>query len=103
MAKARATQELPLLDLHGGADSITELPSGYIVDYIGGRPVRWSPEEAFATQVFARRLVEDFGYPKDRIITRPQYKVRVRPSDTKKSYPVDIAVFSTVAKHDSDP
>jgi type I restriction enzyme M protein len=102
MAKARATQELPLLDLHGGADSITELPSGYIVDYIGGRPVRWSPEEAFATQVFARRLVEDFGYPKDRIITRPQYKVRVRPSDTKKSYPVDIAVFSTVAKHDSD-
>src|SRR6202035_1855099 len=36
----------------------------------------------------------DFGYPKSHIITRPQYRVRRRPSEEKKSYPVDIAVFS---------
>ncbi len=86
--------------LNTGVDG--ELPSGYIVDFVSGKAVRGTPEELFATQTFARRLVEDFDYPKNRLITRPQYKVRMRPSDSKHSYPVDIAVFSTVAKHDAD-
>lgn len=79
-----------------------ELPSGYIVDFISGKPVRGTPEEVQATQVFARRLVEDFGYPKAHMTTRPQHRVRVRPSGGGKSYPVDIAVFSKKSKHDDD-
>ncbi len=46
-------------------------------------------------QVFARRLVEDYGYPKSHLQTRPQFRVRKHPSDEKKSYPVDIAVFKS--------
>jgi type I restriction enzyme M protein len=76
------------------------LPDGYIVDYISGTSVRATPEEVDSVQVFARRLVEDFGYPKDQIQTRPQYRVRQSPSDSKKSYPVDIAVFSDSTKDD---
>jgi type I restriction enzyme M protein len=79
-----------------------EISSGYVLDFISGKQVRATPEEVQAVQVFARRLVEDFGYPKNRIITRPQYRVKKRPSETKKSYPVDIAVFSSDEKHDDD-
>lgn len=67
--------------------------AGYIADFISGQQVKDSPEERDAVQVFSRRLVEDFGYPKEHIQTRPQYRVRCRPSDEDKSYPVDIAVF----------
>src|SRR5690348_3523708 len=102
MAKGNTLQEPPLAGARDGLDGSAELPSGHVIDYISGKPVRGTPEELFATQVFARRLVEDFDYPKDRITTRPQYRVRVRPSDSKKSYPIDIAVFSSAAKHDSD-
>jgi type I restriction enzyme M protein len=79
-----------------------EVPAGYLLDFITGLAVRATPEEVHSTQVFARRLVEDFGYPKDHLITRPQYRVRVRPSETKKSYPIDIGVFSDARKHDED-
>jgi len=44
--------------------------------------------------------VEDYGYPKEHIQTRPQHRVKVRPSDTKKEYPIDIAVFSGSLKMD---
>ena len=71
-----------------------ELKEGYIKDFISGLPVKSSPEEIEAVQVFSRVLVDDYGYPKERIQTRPQWRVKVRPSDTKKEYPVDIAVFS---------
>ena len=37
-------------------------------------------------QVFARMLVEDYGYPKAYIQTRPQYRVKVRPSDTNNQW-----------------
>jgi len=67
---------------------------GYIRDYISGLPVRVTPEEVQAVQVFARRLVEDYGYPKGSIATRPQHRVRSRPSDDVKTYLVDIAVFA---------
>ena len=79
-----------------------EVASGYIKDFISGRQVRATPEEVEAVQVFSRRLVEDFGYPRNHIITRPQYRVRRRPSEEKKSYPVDIAVFSSAKKFDDN-
>ncbi len=75
-----------------------ELKPGYIPDFISGQAVKGTPEETEAVQVFARRLVEDYGYPKEHIQTRPQYRVRKRPSDEEKSYPVDIAVFKSGKK-----
>lgn len=66
---------------------------GYIIDFISGEPVRATPEEVEAVQVFSRTLVEDYQYPKNSIRTRPQWRVKARPSDKKKEYPVDIAVF----------
>ncbi|MEX0618557.1 MAG: N-6 DNA methylase [Pseudohongiellaceae bacterium] len=79
------------------AESIEELKEGYILDYISGSPVRATPEELEAVQIFSKILVEVYEYPKDRIQTRPQWRVKVRPSDTKKEYPIDIAVFSNKA------
>ena len=78
------------------------IKSGYVQDYISGQWVKGGPEEVGAVQVFARRLVEDYGYPKEHIQTRPQWKVRASPSDEAKSYPVDIAVFSTDRKVEDD-
>lgn len=66
-----------------------------VEDFISGIAVRATPEEIHAVQVFSKILVNDYGYPKDYIRTRPQWRVRVRPSDKKKEYPVDIAVFSS--------
>ncbi|MFN5513806.1 MAG: restriction endonuclease subunit M [Cyanobacteriota bacterium] len=73
---------------------------GYLIDYISGKPVKDGPEEREAVQVFARILVEDYGYPKEYIQTRPQWRVKVRPSDKKKEYPIDIAVFNSTWKDD---
>src|SRR5437879_3007014 len=88
------------------AEKLTEttvgLKTGYIVDFISGIPVRDTPEERDAVQVFARRLVEDYGYPKELIQVRPQYRVRIRPSDEGKAYPVDIAIFRTPKKLEDD-
>jgi type I restriction enzyme M protein len=84
------------------AETPTELKPGYTVDFISSLPVKDTPEERDAVQVFARRLVEDYGYPKEIIQTRPQYRVRIRPSDEEKSYPVDIAVFRTAKKLEDD-
>lgn len=82
------------------AENQTQPKEGYIIDYISGVQVKASPEELEATQVFSKILVEDYGYPKTQIQTRPQFHVKVRPSDTKKEYPVDIAVFSNSEKTD---
>ena len=71
-----------------------------ITDYISGVQVNATPEEIDAVQTFSRQLVEDYGYPKEHIQTHPQHRVKVRPSDTKKEYPVDIAVFSGSLKLD---
>jgi len=73
-----------------------ETKDGYIIDFISGQKLKATPEEIEAVQVFAKQLVEDYGYPKEHIQTRPQFRVKVRPSDTKKGYPVDIAVFRTI-------
>ncbi len=69
------------------------IPDGYVADFVSGLPVRATAEEIDAVQVFSRRLVEDFGYSRQQIQTRPQHRVRIRPSDSLGSYPVDIAVF----------
>lgn len=71
-----------------------EKKEGYIEDFISGLPVKETPEELEAVQPFSKILVSDYGYSKDMIQTRPQWRVKVRPSDTRKEYPVDIAVFS---------
>jgi len=75
---------------------------GYLTDYVSGKLVRATPEEVEAVQVFSRRLVEDFGYPRNHLTTRPQFRVRRRPSEERKSYPVDIAVFSSDRRHEDD-
>lgn len=79
-----------------------ELKEGYISDYISGEQVKGTPEEIEAVQVFSRQLVEDYGYSKDEIQTRPQYRVKASPSDMSKSYPLDIIVFSGNKKIDSN-
>lgn len=75
-------------------------PLGYVSDYISGKLIRATPEEIDAVQVFARRLVEDLNYPKEHIQTRPQFRVRARPSQESRGrgYPVDIAVFKGPSK-----
>ena len=66
-----------------------------ITDYISGLEIASKPEEIDAVQPFSKQLVEDYNYPKDQIQTRPQFRVKANPSDTKKSIPVDIVVFSS--------
>ena len=67
---------------------------GYVKDFVSGVAVRATPEEVEAVQVFSRMLVDDYEYPKSLLQTRPQWRVKARPSDVKKEYPVDIAVFA---------
>ena len=73
----------------------TKKESKKLKDYISGILVSATPEEIDAVQPFSKKLVEDYGYPKHNIRTRPQFQVKRRPSDNKKSYPVDIVVFSS--------
>jgi len=68
---------------------------GYIIDYISGSKVKAKPEEVEAVQVFSKQLVEDYNYPKEHIQTKPQYRVKQRPSGGKE-FPVDIAVFTSI-------
>ena len=75
---------------------------GYIIDYVSGQSIKATAEEIEAVQVFSRQLVEDYNYPKDHIQTRPQFRVKRRPSDLKKEYPIDIAVFSDNEKQEDD-
>lgn len=79
-----------------------EAKEGYIYDYISGEEVKGSPEEIEAVQIFSKILVEDYEYPKEVIQTRPQFRVKVRPSDTKKEYPIDIAIFDNKKKNEDD-
>jgi type I restriction enzyme M protein len=69
-----------------------------IKDFISGLSVHATPEEIEATQIYSKILVQDYGYPKEVIQTRPQYRTSKRPSDEKGSYPVDIAIFKDKSK-----
>ena len=81
---------------------MTEIQDGYIEDFVSGQPVKASREEVDAVQVFSKMLVFDYGYPKEFIQTRPQWRVKVRPSDTRREYPVDIAVFDAEDHRDDN-
>ena len=50
-----------------------------IIDFISGQVVHANPEEIEATQVFSKKLVEDFEYVKKQIQTRPQFKIKQSP------------------------
>lgn len=84
------------------AESGQLVQPGFVLDYVSGVTVKASPEEVEAVQVFSRRLVEDYSYPKAHIQTRPQFRVRKRPSDEAKAYPVDIAVFKADTRLEDD-
>lgn len=86
----------------GEGNVSSPLVTGFVTDFVSGREVRGTPEEIQAVQVFARRLVEDYDYPKNRIQTHPQYRVRRSPSDEGKTYPVDIAVFRSPLRREED-
>jgi len=80
-----------------------ELKDGYFFDYISGQEIKATPEEIEATQVFSKRLVEEYEYSKEKIQTRPQYFVRRTPSDeAKREWPVDIAIFKDKGRAESD-
>jgi len=79
-----------------------DLENSKIQDFISGEWINATPEEVEAVQIFARRLVEDYGYDKSQIQTHPQFRVRKRPSDEKREYPIDIAVFSSTRKIESE-
>lgn len=81
----------------------TNPASRTIIDYISGRTVRATLEEVDGVQVFARRLVEELGYPKAMVQTRPQFRVRPRPSEkSARGYPVDIVVFGATRRLEDD-
>ena len=73
-----------------------------LVDYVTGELVKDTPEERDAVQVMLRRLVDDYNYPASHIQSHPQHRVRRSPSDRSGTYPVDIAVFGSDAKQESD-
>lgn len=79
-----------------------QVREGYLIDYISGQELKATSEEIQAVQPFVKKLCEDYGYPMDHIQTRPQWHVKARPSDTKKEYPVDIAVFSSNVHSDEN-
>jgi len=91
-----------LFEINLNEKNIFQNKAEKIADYISGIEVRATPEEVQSVQVFAKQLVEDYGYPKINIQTHPQFRVKVRPSDAKKKYPVDIAVFKTEQKSDEN-
>ena len=69
-----------------------------IIDYISGIEIKSAgPEEIYAVQPFSKSLVEDYGYPKNCITTRPQVRVPRTPSD-RKGYPMDIVVYEDSSK-----
>lgn len=65
----------------------------YIVDYLSGNKILLTPEE-INRQEMLRRLHEDYGYPKEHMIT--EFGVKKSPSDTRRTVPVDIAIFETI-------
>ena len=77
-----------------------DFSEGYITDFVSGQPVKATPEETEAVQKFSEILVLGYGYRKAQLQTRPQYRVKARPSDSRKEYPVDIAVFTSDSKNE---
>ena len=68
---------------------------GYIIDYISGVEIKARQEEIDAVQPFSKILVEELGYSKRQVQTRPQYAIR---KGTQYIGPIDIAVFEDEKK-----
>ncbi len=64
----------------------------YVEDYLTGKKIENTPEEP-NRQAILKILHEDYGYPKHLMIK--EFGVKKRPSDTKRSVPVDVAVFES--------
>lgn len=83
-------------------NAVKELGNGYIIDFISNEPVKATPEEVNAVQVYSKMLVADYNYNRNQIQTHPQFRVKASPSDTEYRYPVDIVVFKTEEKKRGD-
>lgn len=65
-----------------------------IEDYISGKLVRETAEER-VTQMVSRWLVEEMGYSKTQIKTRPQWRVPKSPGAARSAgWPCDLVIFS---------
>ncbi|MCL2676710.1 MAG: N-6 DNA methylase [Streptococcaceae bacterium] len=64
----------------------------YLNDYLTGKKIIATPEEP-NRQEMLRILHEDYGYPKELMLT--EFGVKKSPSDTRRSALVDIAVFES--------
>lgn len=83
----RAERKKHMDDVGNATAEQEVVKDGYLVDYISGKPVKDGPKEREAVQVFSKMLVEDYGYPKACIRTRPQHRVKVRKCTHKaKTY-----------------
>lgn len=72
---------------------------GHIRDYITDKWVKAKPEEIEAKQVFAKRLVEEYGYSKDQIQTHPEFLIQ---KGSKKIGPADIVIFRDTKEKTQD-
>lgn len=65
----------------------------YTVDKASGRIISAGPEEIDATQPLLEILIEEAGWRRKQIVSRPkQWRVPATPSG-KRKWPVDIAIF----------
>ena len=67
-----------------------------ILDRASGRLVSAGPEEVDATQPLLDVLIDECGWDRDQIVSRPQWRVPGSPSD-KRRWPVDVAIFDSPA------
>lgn len=75
-----------------------------LVDYVSGQIVPAGDEEINATQTLSRYLVEELGWSRNNIRTRPQWMTPKTPSEatkrelhqTFKGFPCDIVLFNSV-------
>ncbi len=64
-----------------------EAKEGYVKDFITNQLVKTVVKEhKDAVNVFANKLFEDLGYPKNQIQTIPQFRVKTSPSGQER-YP----------------
>lgn len=78
-----------------GQDTLTEPveeKEGYVRDYLSGDLIKANPEEIEARQVFLKKLVEEYGYPKSHLDTEVEIK-----KGSNKIGPADIVVYHSDA------
>jgi len=63
-----------------------------LIDYISKKEVNFTSEE-LVVQTISKQLVEIYEYKKEEIKVHPQFRISCSPSDEKKKYPIDVAVF----------